>query len=248
MSSHTDFNVPFIVGDSASDRPAAPAKDSFFFPIDTGVPSFFTNKAWHAMVPSSASVASLTALAAIATAGRYDGQVLQVTDSQTRWVFDSDSVLTGDNLLVVSPTAGTGRWLRAPGSVDLSMAISSGTANGATLLTLQAGMRLLPTNEYWETTIAWSGGSSSAIGLSSSKTGFSTAGDLLGGAAGDVAATLVTGVTAGTIGVGVNSVAKVHAAIFVSGDAILFNRITSAYTTGAGFAHIVADLVANPGA
>lgn len=247
MSAHTDFNVPFIIGATIADRPASSSKDIVFIDVSTGLLSFYTAAAWHALLPSVTSVASMTALKALTATSRYNGLIVQVTADGSLWQFNSTSTATGDDLLVATPSAGSGRWTRLPGAVDIALPITSASTNNQVLLTLQAGQRLRVSDFYWETTVAWSGGSSSAIGLNSSKTGFSTAGDLLGGAAGDVAATLVTGVTAGTIGVGIDSVAKRHAAIFVSGDTVRFNRITSAFTTGAGNAHCIFDLLLNTG-
>jgi len=247
MSSHVDYSLPVIVGDTISDRPATPSKDMAFLDLSTSLFSVFANAAWHGLLPTVTSVASMTALKAIAASSRFTGLRVLVTADGSKWKFSATSPLTGDDLLAATPAAGTGVWLREEGTVDLSMAITSATTNNQVLLTLQSGQRLRPADFYWETTLAWSGGSSSGIGLNSNKTGFSTAGDLLGNTLGDVAATLVTGVTAGTVGGGFDTVTKRHNAIFVSGDTIRFNRVVSAYTTGAGNAHAIVDLLLNTG-
>ena len=97
---------------------------------------------------------------------------------------------------------------------------------------------------YWEITADWTGGSSSAIGISGPSP-HNTKGDLLGGGSGDVAATLVAsaGVALGTIGADTAAGVMLKAA-----DTVKFDRITSAFTAGTGFVHVVGDLVLNPGA
>jgi hypothetical protein len=102
---------------------------------------------------------------------------------------------------------------------------------------------LTPEHGYWEVTTGFTGGSSSAIGISSSNsTGHTTKGDLLGGSGGDVAATLVAGYPSGTIGADIAA-----GLMMVAADTVRFDRITSAFTAGAGAAHLVGFLV-NPGA
>ena len=96
---------------------------------------------------------------------------------------------------------------------------------------------------YWEVTTGFTGGSSSAIGLNSSQSGHTTAGDVLGGSGGDVTALLGTaGIKEATIGADVAAGLVLRAA-----ETIKFNRITSNFTAGAGYAHVVGFLV-NPGA
>ncbi|WP_196302696.1 hypothetical protein, partial [Streptococcus pneumoniae] len=74
--------------------------------------------------------------------------------------------------------------------VDLPFPIGFATADAAVLGTMPAASSLLVIRGYWEISADWTGGTASAIGLSSSQTAHSTKGDLLGGAAGDVAAAL----------------------------------------------------------
>jgi hypothetical protein len=94
------------------------------------------------------------------------------------------------------------------------------------------------------------GGSSSAIGVSSSKTGFTTKGDLLGGATGDVAAALTAALSPanGTIGAKMDTVAELHTTLWKAADIIRFDRITSAFTAGSGAVNVVADILTNAGA
>ena len=99
---------------------------------------------------------------------------------------------------------------------------------------------------HWKITTGFAGGSSSAIGVAA--TGHTTAGDILGGAAGDVEATLTAGTKAGTIGAKMDSDAELHAQILPAATTIRLQRITSAFTAGVGAAGLVAELVANAGA
>lgn len=199
--------------------------------------------------PTPHSVADLTALKAIAAADRVNGQLEMLADGSF-WRFHSTSAVTGDDQLVATPAAGSGRWLRCPGVVDLALPIAFGTTDAAVLYTMPTGSRLHLRRMYWEVTADWTGGSSSAIGVSSTKTGYSTKGDLLGGASGDVLATLVAsvGIVPGTVGVKMDTDAELHANIWLPTDIFRFDRITSAFTAGSGFVHVVGDLLKNAGA
>jgi len=174
--------------------------------------------------------------------------------------YDPNCVLDADDQLVVIPDDGNkdvttslsanlaGRWLACAGQVvDLALAISKDTADGATLYTMPTGAALLVQGPggYWEVTTGFTGGSSSTIGLSSDQSGHTTAGDLLGGSGGDATAKL------GTVGDYIEPTigADVAAGIILKGGKLIkFNRITSAFTAGEGYAHVVGTLLANPGA
>lgn len=192
----------------------------------------------------AASIATLAALKALADVhpAHVHGNEILVDEDQSRWYYHATSTATGDDVLVVDPTNASGRWLRMPGTVDLKLPIGHATADGATLLTMPAGARMIVRRCYWEVTSAFTGGSSSAIGLAGPSP-HNTAGDLLGGSGGDVEATLTAGVKLGTIG------ADTAAGVLLKAtETVTFERITSAFTAGAGFAHVVGDLVLNPGA
>lgn len=193
----------------------------------------------------TASVATLAALKALAATdpAHVQGNVVLVDADGSEWVYSTSSTLTGDDIFVVTPTNAAGRWLRRTGYVDLGLTFTYATADAALLATLPTGARMKVMGGYWEVTTGFTGGSSSAIGVSSSNsTGHTTKGDLLGGSSGDVAATLVAGYPSGTIGADVAA-----GLMLVAADTIRFDRITSAFTAGAGKAHIVGFLV-NPGA
>lgn len=186
------------------------------------------------------TLAQLKAIAAD-DARRTHGAEVMLTDG-SRFIFHSSSALTGDDILVVAPTAGTGRWLRAIGAADLSMPIGFATADAAVLLTIPTGFTMFVLRGYWEVSADWTGGSSSAIGLSGPSP-HNTKGDLLGGTGGDVAATLVAagGRLLGTVGADQAAGIRLTAA-----DTVKFDRITSAFTAGAGNAHLIVQIVATP--
>ena len=124
----------------------------------------------------------------------------------------------------------------------LSLPVAYSTADAETLYTVPAGIRLFLHRLIWEATTGFTGGSSSAIGVSSDATGFTTKGDLLGGSGGDVTATLGTSgsLAAGTIGAKFGSNGAI---VLPAGKLIRFDRITSAYTAGAGFVHVLASIL-----
>ncbi|NUP08447.1 MAG: hypothetical protein HOW73_20550 [Polyangiaceae bacterium] len=128
--------------------------------------------------------------------------------------------------------------LPAGSVVDLAFPIAFGTADGAVLGTVPTGCALLVLRGFWEVTTAFSGGSSSAIGLASSQAPHTTAGDLLGGASGNVEADLTAGIKEGTVGAD-----QAAGILLVAGATITFERITSAFTAGAGYAHLVCVVI-----
>lgn len=193
--------------------------------------------------------ASLTALKALAPGERSDGMQCRATAGPAAgfWRWSAASTLTGDDLLVVNPAdaPSAGRWHREVGShVDLPLAFAFGTADAAVLYTVPAGFELAPGTLFWEVLADMTGGASSAIGLSSNNAGLSTKGDLLGGAAGDVAATLVA---AGQKAKGTKGAKQgTPSAYLVGANTIRFDRITSLFTAGNGIAHVGVRVVVSP--
>lgn len=173
-----------------------------------------------------------------------------VLSDGSRWYYSPTNALTGDDILVATPDSSqAGRYLRAEGRVDLACAFTFATADNATILTLPTGCHFFLADAYWEVTTLFAGGSSSAIAVDSSKSGYSTAGDILGGSAGDVEATLVAGrMIPGTVGDKMDSLAELRAAKFTAADTFRLQRVTSAFTAGVGKVHLVGQLFANPGA
>lgn len=201
-----------------------------------------------AKAASVATQAALTALAASHPA-RVHGNEVRVDSDGSLWYWHSTSTLTADDILVdaADDAPSAGRWIRQVGLVDLACPFTYATADGTALLTLPTGARLHLMRAYWEVTTGFSGGSSSAIGVAS--TTQSTAGDILGGASGDVAATLVSGAAIpGTIGAKMDSDSELHANLFAAGEAFTLERITSAFTAGVGKVHLVGILLRNAGA
>lgn len=132
--------------------------------------------------------------------------------------------------------------LTQAGRFTLTLPVTFNTADAAVLYTVPNGVRLSVERAFWEPTVSWTGGTASAIGASSSNASYSTKGDLLGGAAGDVAAGLVsTGAPfKGTIGA---KAATQGVIVLVAGDTIRFDRIASAFTAGAGNIHIPCSVI-----
>ena len=188
------------------------------------------NGTWTRNSDSAASAADLKSLA---SADLISGSEWTVGPNGLRYIWSTTSTLADDAFAVLQPTdaPAAGRWLlRAGQTVDLVLPVTFATADVAVLYTLPTGCRLQIVSSFWEVTLAWTGGSSSAIGVSSSNAGMSTAGDVLGGASGDVLATLVaTGAFAkGTVGAKIGK----PAASLSPGETLKFNRITSAFYRG----------------
>lgn len=173
----------------------------------------------------------------------FDGMECLVRSDNSRWVFRVGATFSDTTeLLALTPAASSlGRWVRIDKRVHLKLAIAFGTADAAVLFTTpDTGYKLNVERLFWEVTTGFTGGSSSAIGVSSSNAAYNTKGDLLGGASGDVAATLVSGIKGGTIGAKFGSNGVV---VLVAGDTLRFDRITSAFTAGAGFVHAIATQI-----
>lgn len=200
-----------------------------------------------AVAASVATQAALTALGADHSA-RVHGNVVTVDADGSEWRWHSTSTLTADNILIdaADDAPSAGRWLRKVGRTTLYLPFTYATADGATLLTVPTGCILKLDSAHWKVTTAFSGGASSAIGVAA--TGHATAGDILGGASGDVEATLTAGTKAGTVGAKMDTDVELHSMIFVATDTFTFERITSAFTAGAGSVGLVVDILAHPGA
>jgi hypothetical protein len=134
-----------------------------------------------------------------------------------------------------------GRYVRDGSAIALKLPIGFGTADAAELFKVPEGVRLAIERLWWEVTTSFTGGTSSAIGVSSDLAAYNTKGDLLGGASGNVAAAITAGQRGGTIGAkfGTNGVV-----ILTAGSIIRFDRITDAFTAGAGFVHVLAREIA----
>lgn len=192
---------------------------------------------------------SLTALKAILPDNRSSGQPARVTVGAARgkWRWHATSTLTGDDIMVVTPADAptAGRWIREVGSyMNLALAIAFGTADAAILYMMPTGFELDLLSSAFEVTTSFTGGTDAAIGASSSQSGLSTKGDLLGGSGGDVLATLVsTGVKyKGTKGTKMGT----PSARLVGGSTIRNDRIVDAFTAGVGIAHFAGNVLLTP--
>lgn len=199
-----------------------------------------------------APAADRTALKAIAASARADGMFCLVLSDMSTWMFSAASAAadTSENL-VCTPGAGTGRWLRYDKEVVLSLAFTFATADNATLFTVPVGARLRPSAAWWDIAVSMTGGTVSAIGLHASPSGWATKGDILGGAAGDTDATLVSTTTRmqGTVGALLNGGSSgTSRLILIAADTIKYDRITSAHTAGSGNARVLCNVIANAGA
>ncbi len=178
---------------------------------------------------------------------RFPNQPFQLHNG-LRYYWHTISVLAADGFLVVAAddAPAAGRFLLSSGQdVEITAAVAFGTADAAVLYTAPTGATLLPRHLWWEVTTDFAGGTSSTVGTSSDAAGSATKGDLLGGAAGDAAAALVAATYAdGAIGAALGN----PAAIIAAGEIWRYDRITSAFTSGVGTAHMVARVLANAGA
>lgn len=184
--------------------------------------------------------ATRSAIKALPAKARCDGMLAMSIDDGSMWRFSASAAQSTDvaEELLLVPTAGSGRWIRRDSSFIARLPIAFGTADAALLLTMPENFVARIANfPYWEVTTAFTGGSSSAIGMSATRVA-TTKGDLLGGAAGDVAAGLTAGIKVGTIGPLFDTLAEWKALLLVEGDSLRFDRITSAFTAGAGYINV----------
>lgn len=187
----------------------------------------------------AATASGLLLAAAAGSLDLDDGMIAFCADG-SRWRYVAASTATdASNNLVLSPSDSptAGRWLRDDDVIDVKLAATFATADAAALFTVPVGFILRVTRAFWFNDIAWTGGASSAIGLSSSNAAYSTKGDLEGGAAGDLTAAMGTGYK-GAVGAKLASSGLV---VLVAGDTIRFDRIASIYTAGSGTAHVFVE-------
>lgn len=207
------------------------------------VPTSGTGR-WYRSDAGRRTTATIATLKAVPLLARVDGGEWLVIADGSLWRFAATSSLTGDDFLAVSPTVAGGAYIRVDRVVDITAAVAYTTADAAVLYTVPTGFQLQLGIPYNHVTTSFAGGSSSAIGASSSNGGMSTKGDVLGGSGGDVAATLVsTGAWAkGTVGAKIGK----PAALLVAGDTLIFDRITSVFTSGVGVYHFPVTVLLAP--
>lgn len=148
--------------------------------------------------------------------------------------------------LVVTPTVNPagGKWLICDPYMDVQLNNLGNPADATVLFTVPANMRLHVVRAILDVSVSYTGGAASAIGLSSSNAAYATKGDLLGGAAGNIAADLVAPGFRGTNGTKVAaSYATQPPVVLVAADTIRYDRITSAFTAGNANLHLLFHLM-----
>lgn len=160
-----------------------------------------------------------------------------------RFIAASTSPDNNQSQLVVVPgtNPASGKWHRIDSAFDLVIPVTFANTDNQQLVLVPTPMTLLPVYAgiFLEVTTAWAGGTTPKIGLSfTNGTVTRTQGNLAGGATGNGAFTFVTykqltlgsqySIAAGTT----------DAVVLGPGSTILWDRISDAYTSGAGNIHI----------
>jgi hypothetical protein len=212
----------------------------FGVPGPDGVPVDLLQVLQSIETPVVASVAAAQAL----TSGSWGGFIVIGSDL---YMWSATSTANCPlNYITIRPTAigsgAAGRFVRVGRTGVLALPFTSTTANNAVLYTVPTGYRLnLSTGRpFYDISVSFTGGSTPAIGNSSSNAAYNTAGDLQGGASGDLTAALTAGIRGGTIGARLASQGLV---VLVGGDTIIHNRIASNFAAGTGVINFPFTLV-----
>lgn len=211
------------------------ARSAYGHPLSTG-----GVRAAH----TAATIAALAALLSTDPACAHGNEVLVDADG-SQWVFNKNSALAGDNIFVLAPAdaPAAGRWIRKAGIARLDLSIPFATADATVLATIPAGFRFRPLEANWKVTTTMTTASAAGAGVSSSNAAASTKGDLLGGATGDVVATLVsTGASNFVLGTGgaklMGTNTQRRAIALVAGDTLRYDLFTGTFTGGVFAAQI----------
>src|SRR4051812_19535734 len=109
--------------------------------------------------------ATRAAIKALPPKFRADGMLVMSVDDGSLWRFAAtrtDATDVAEELLLI-PSTGSGRWIRRDPCFTAKLAIGFGTADAAALLTMPENfIARIVGFPYWENTVAWSGGASSA--------------------------------------------------------------------------------------
>jgi len=206
--------------------------------VDFEVEVFISNV--YTAAAGTQSVADHAALKALSAANRYGGQIVSTVSDGAVWTFNASSTAAdATENFVVTPTAGAGRWLRIDNATDVKIPFGFATADAAVLFTVPAGLTLEIARAFWEVTTSFTGGATPAIGLSSDTAPYNTKGDILGGATGDLTATLVSTGSKYKGGTQGAKYATNGLVVLPAGAAVRFDQIASAFTAGAGFVHLI---------
>jgi hypothetical protein len=129
----------FIVGPETSTLPTPGT------PVDPGdvVTLAYADATYAKLSEWAHPVQTVAAVKAIAAVDRSDKQLIFVEDLGSVFQFDSGSSATGDDVTVITPTAGTGRWLRvADDSFTASNALVANATGHIAAVTYAAAFNL----------------------------------------------------------------------------------------------------------
>lgn len=103
--------VDFLTGFETSSAPAVANPSDDADAVNKG----YADSTYTAKSHVYGVVDDITALKAIASAERFDKQILYVDSKDAIYAFDAASSATGDDDLIVQPDTGTGRWIKKLG-------------------------------------------------------------------------------------------------------------------------------------
>lgn len=202
-----------------------------------------------------AQVADLATLKQTPPNQRVGNQMVFVQADQTVWYFDADATLTGDDVLVVTPASGTGRWLRKPGTAMLAIPFFATTPTGTTLLTVPTGCILAPREFGYRVSAIFTGASNAALAFSSSNhPGHTGAANFVGSLVATQLNQLFSATANGTgidfqmapIGTTFTTIAE-RRTWMKPGDTIRADIIGAQFATGAGQLLVACDILLNSG-
>jgi hypothetical protein len=114
MGGIREYNFDVSVETSQVPAGATPSADADL------VPKLYADNTYTPKAQVLGSLADITAVKAVASANRVDGQVAFCQSNSAFYKFSSSSVAAGDDDLVLVPASGSGRWLKATGSAAAS--------------------------------------------------------------------------------------------------------------------------------
>ena len=193
-------------------------------------------------------VATTKALLRAMPAGlRFEGLEALVLEDRSRWVFSAASALADTtHNLVMTPSSGSGRWLRADNACTLKIPFSFANTDDEVIFTVPSTFAFrLTAYPFLEITTSFAGGASSSFGISTNITNYTADGALVGVT---LEAAAVAGVVPCTIGAELSTLAELHALLFVEGSVVEYNRVVSAFTSGAANLMLPVSMISVPAA
>jgi hypothetical protein len=163
---------------------------------------------------------------------RFEGLQAHVLEDASNWVFDADGTeVDATHNLIMSPSAGSGRWMRTDSSCVLKIPFSFANTDDEVIFTVPAGFAFrLTAYPFLDIETAFTGGTDASFGISTNITGYTADGALVGVS---LLAAATAGVKPCTIGAELPDLAHLHALLFIEDSAIEYNRVVSAFTAGA---------------